>query len=350
MKIKINQLLFLDALNITGKVIRPDGGVLPILGNYLIDVFDKEMHITGSNMETFITKPIPCDASETVSLLIPSERLRGVISYLPNQELIIDILDQVVQITANEGVYTIPYEKSDLYPKLNIGESEKFKANLSVFKDKVTFCCLQSASSPLFGVFIEPIENGLSMTGCNLAALSSVNILMGESIKNSFLIRQSTLNALLDGIADVVLSKNNISFTFEDKTVIKAVLLDMKYPDWKKIIPNNEFIASMDKSRLIGALKRVTQFSEVLTSGVKIELRKNSFTVFAHNNLSEKATETLNAIYEGPDLDISINGKYFVQVLEKVSVDTVEIKFRNDKTAIVLDHNDHIVLLMPIKL
>jgi DNA polymerase-3 subunit beta len=350
MKIKINQSLFLDAMIITGRVIRPDGGVLPILGNYLIDVLAEEILITGSNMETFITKPVVCETSQPGSFLIPSERLRGVVSYLPNQELTIELLEQVVKITANEGIYIIPYENSDLYPKLSMGASEKFRVNLSSLSDKVTFCCLQSATSPFFGVFIEPSENGLSMTGCNLAALSSVSLEIDKVFSESFLIRQSTLNALIDGPADVVLSDSNISFTFDDKTVIKAVLLDMKYPNWRQIVPENPHTAKIDRSRLVVALKRVTQFSEALTSGVKIELRNNNFTLLAHNNLSEKATETVSCIYTGPDLDVSVNGKYFIQVLEKVDGQTVDIKFKDDKTALVINQNGHIILLMPIKL
>lgn len=350
MKVIISQSDLLEALTITGKVIQV-GGPQPILSNYLLNISKDSMLITGSNMETFISKPAKCESDfDAHSLLIPSERFKGVISCLPEQDLRIEIGDKNIEIIANEGKYLIPHDDAVLYPSLSVTSQHRFTANLYEPAGRVLFCCLQVQTSPFFGIIANPSQDGITLTGCNGAVLSSVNVKVDNIPAESFLIRQSTLQALENSDAQIELSQNNISFTFESGTVIKSVLLDMKYPNWGGIIPKNDLSFTVNRAQLIGSLKRVVQFSESLTSAVRLEISSNDLMILADNNLSEKASEGLTIKSSDFSLNIAVNGRLFIQALEKINQDEIEINVKNEKTAMVINQDNHLVLLMPFKL
>ena len=89
----------------------------------------------------------------------------------------------------------------------------------------------------------------------------------------------------------------------------------------------------VDKKTLLGAIKRVSIFSNKATHQVAFNISKESLIVHTEDpESSSRAKEEIIGEYEGDDLIIGYNGEYLKDVISHISSENVIIKSK------VLDH------------
>ena len=368
MKFIVSKTLLAEALNITGKVISTNN-VVPVLGCYLFRMENNSLMITGSNLQTFITKQIPIEGNNFEALIaIPAARLSNLIKELPEQPLqflIEETSDHYnVTITAASGTYLVVADAGKDYPDLKNEKQLSFTmphSNLVIGISKTLFACSTDELRPaMTGVLVSFKEKQVTYTATNAAMLSTFSCDVDVDTDQSFIVPAKVLSILLtlSGSKDIVieLDAKSIVFNVDENTVLKSRLIDEKYPDYQSVIPkDNNQVFTTDKYELISSLKRITQFAEGNNHKVTMEIDKSNCSIKTDNSLGETAFETLKHSYNGEPIAIGIDGKNLLSCLTKKDSEEISMSFSSAKRAMLLreigpevSDETNLMLLMPL--
>jgi DNA polymerase sliding clamp subunit (PCNA homolog) len=159
------------------------------------------------------------------------------------------------------------------------------------------------------------------------------------------------------GDEEIILSigETHLTAKIEEDTIISRTISEV-FPDYESVIPtdnNNTLI--VDKKALLGAIKRVSIFSNKSTHQVAFNISKEQFFITTEDpESSSKAREEIIATYEGGDLIIGYNGEYLKDVINHISGNEVIIKLNTPISATLFtghkNDENKIMLLMPVRI
>ena len=192
--------------------------------------------------------------------------------------------------------------------------------------------------------------------GHRLSRLSTELPLNANNLQGVIIPRKTVieLRKIIDSKQNTVkiqLSKNKIRFIV-DNISLTSKLLDGAFPDYEKVIPNNntkELI--IDNKEFIDAVDRVSTVSSDRTRAIKFELSDKQLIISAENPDQGSAKEHLNVHYTGDKLDIGFNSRYLLDIAKQIS--GAQVKFLlSDKLSptLIFDDDDKqaLYLLMPM--
>ena len=146
-----------------------------------------------------------------------------------------------------------------------------------------------------------------------------------------------------------------MTVTIKQDTIISRTINEV-FPDYESVIPtDNNKVLKIDKNTVLGAIRRVSIFSNKSTHQVAFNISKDSFFIHTEDpESSSRAKEEIVGVYEGEDLIIGYNGEYLKDVINHVFGDEVFIKLNTPISAtLFIGKNEEItktMLLMPVRL
>ena len=115
--------------------------------------------------------------------------------------------------------------------------------------------------------------------------------------------------------------------------------------------------SKINKNDLLGAIKRVSIFSNRSTHQVALNLSSEKCEVTTEDpERSSKAKESVFATYQGEDIRIGYNAEYLKDIVSHVSSEEITIKLGSPVTAALFvssenqENEENTMLLMPIRL
>ena len=132
-------------------------------------------------------------------------------------------------------------------------------------------------------------------------------------------------------------SKNQISFSYEGVYLVSRVVEGV-FPDYKQIIPKEfKTEAIVLKQDLINSLKTSNIFSDKFNQIIiSINPLKKSLTIKTKNSEIGENTNTINAVAEGEEVEISFNYKYIIDCFQSIDADSVVLKFNGPSHPLVI--------------
>src|SRR5690606_39963190 len=110
MKFIVSSSSLLKNINLISGVINSNN-TLPILDNFLFELNNGELKITGSDLETTISTTLAVESSDTAQLAIPSKILADTLKTFPDQPLtFIQKEEDLLEIVSEQGNYQIATE------------------------------------------------------------------------------------------------------------------------------------------------------------------------------------------------------------------------------------------------
>ena len=148
-------------------------------------------------------------------------------------------------------------------------------------------------------------------------------------------------------------SKNQIFFSY-DNIHVTSNLIEGKFPDYKKIIPeqrDNFFLA--DKTLLYNAIRRVSILVDESYNQIKLSILKDKLLISSKNPAMGGAVEEIPIEYSGEDIDIALNYIYLLDCLKEIDTDTIKVDFENAERVLTIrgeNEVDYLNLIMPMKI
>lgn len=373
MKFILSSLKLLKAVQSLAGVIN-SSNTLPILDDFLFNISDNELRITASDLETTMIVTIQPDLVEGAGeVTIPARLLIDILKNLPDIPVSfnIDETTLAIEITTGEGRYKMVGHKSDEFPQVPVlEEASKWEIPADVLAcgfEKTVFATGNDEIRPVMtGVFMEMTNNGLNFVATDAHKLVRYRRLdIKTDVLASFIVPKKPINQLktaLAGKADetvvVEFNKTNASFTMSGFQLV-CRLIDGKYPNYEAVIPKaNPNKLTIDRQLLLSAIRRVAIFSSKATHQIRFKITGQELVLTAEDlDYYNEAKERLTCNYDGSDMEIGFNSRFFQEMLGNLSQTEVLLEMSAPNRAgliIPVDNQnadeDILMLLMPVML
>lgn len=370
MQFQIQQAALLSALNIAGKCINANA-VVPALSNYLFDLNHEKLKITGSNMEIFITTSIDVVSKFTGKIIVPAQRVAGLVKDLPQVELKCELKTKekegfTLTIKAGKGVYNIPCDSGDDYPEMKQDDGIKFQVPASDFtegvKKALTAVDRNCLREELIGVLIQFDKESITFTGCDKFILSTYSYELKTDSVKQYTVPPKVMSFIggmpVDEFITLTLTDKNITIDLNDSTKLQSVLVNSKYPDYKSIIPvKNNKIAKVNREQLIQSLRRVGSFADLAINAINFNITDDGISLTSRNDFEESAFEELPCVLKGDPISIWLKGDQVLPVLLKFSGDDVFLHLSEANNSVLFKADDsgsedkkNLMLVVPVNM
>ena len=370
MRFIVSSSYLLKKLQIIGGVINSNN-TMPILENFLFELSENKLIVSASDLETTIKGVIEVESTDTASIVVPYKILIDTLKTFTEQALTFIINDNnTIDIVSNNGKYTLAYLDSQEFP--TVVEIEN--ANRVTLMGDILATAIQSTFFATGNDDLRPIMNGVFFNFTEealiFAATDAHKLVKYErqDIKSeqpaSFVIPKKPLN-LLKGILSgsetevtIEYNESNAKFSFDQLDYV-CRLIDGTYPNYEAVIPRenpNKLI--VNRTLLLNSTKRISNFASKATHQMRVKITGNSLQIFAEDiEYNNRANETIPCNYEGDDMEIGFNSKFFMEMLSNLSSDDIllEMSYSNRPGILTpadgLDEGEKIyMLVMPTML
>ena len=370
MRFIVSSSYLLKKLQIIGGVINSNN-TMSILENFLFELSENKLTVSASDLETTIKGVIEVESTDTASIVVPYKILIDTLKTFTEQALTFIINDNnTIDIVSNNGKYTLAYLDSQEFP--TVVEIEN--ANRVTLMGDILATAIQSTFFATGNDDLRPIMNGVFFNFTEealiFAATDAHKLVKYErqDIKSeqpaSFVIPKKPLN-LLKGILSgsetevtIEYNESNAKFSFDQLDYV-CRLIDGTYPNYEAVIPRenpNKLI--VNRTLLLNSTKRISNFASKATHQMRVKITGNSLQIFAEDiEYNNRAHETIPCNYEGDDMEIGFNSKFFMEMLSNLSSDDIllEMSYSNRPGILTpadgLDEGEKIyMLVMPTML
>ena len=343
---------------------------IPILANVLLEAKDNSLSLAATDMEIAELQNISCKIEQNGSITTPAHVLHDIVRKLPESSLIeLESSEgKKLEIKTDKISFSLMCLDPKDFPDIHSGEFpdgfEIESEKLAKLIDKTLFSVsTEETRYYLNGIYIHSVKEDndevfrvVATDGHRLSRLSSELPKNASGLEGVIIPRKTVieLRKILDskqGIVNVQKAKNKIKFIIDNIT-ITSKLLDGAFPDYERVIPNNnkkELI--IDTKEFIDAVDRVSTLSSDKTRAIKFELKSPFLEISAENPDQGSAKENLSVHYTGDELEIGFNSRYLLDIAKQIS--GANIKFLlSDKLSptLIFDEDDKqaLYLLMPM--
>ena len=347
----------------------PTRSTLPILGCVLIDAGDEKTILKTTDLEISIQVEIPTSLEKTGSAAIPLKTLLEVTNELPEVRVTIEVDDKnKATITTDLGEYDLMAKQPEEFPKTPEQKSPAVikipGKTLKQIINSTSFAISRDELKPaLTGVLLQissESTTAVSTDGHRLVKQTRGDFRSTDSI-NDFIVPKKFLGYLSSHLGDIdvelLLAEDHLAARVGADLVITRII-DETFPNYESVIPkeNNKKLV-VDKKVLLGAIKRVSIFSNKSTHQVALSLSSEECKITTEDpEKSSKANEKISAQYEGDPIVIGYNAEYLKDVVSHVPCDEVVVELSSSVSAALFsplqseEQVESIMLLMPIRL
>jgi DNA polymerase III subunit beta len=373
MKFIVSSLKLLRSLQALSGVLN-SSNTLPILDDFLFELQESQLKITASDLETTMTVTIvPEMVDGTGNLAIPARLLLDIMKTFPDIPITFDINNDslAIELFAGEGKFRLSGHKSDEFPQLpsmdNVTELKLSSELLVNAFEKTIFATGNDELRPVMsGVLCDMSEDYMTFVATDAHKLVRYRRLDAKiESPASFILPKkpiTQLKNLLSGKEDnpVELSFNqtNAFFRFGNIRMV-CRLIEGKYPNYEAVIPtHNPNKLTIDRQSLLNSIKRVAIFANQSTHQVRFKITGQELQLSAEDlDYSNEAKERLMCNYEGDDMEIGFNSRFFIEMLNNLDQDEIKLEMSAPNRAGILfpvgnenESEDVLMLVMPVML
>ena len=373
MKFSIDRSALLIALQHIHSVVERRN-TIPILSNVLIEAKEDGVYLTSTDMDITVIEKVDLGESEVTQLgttTTSAQMLYDIVRKLPDNikvEFLSEKNDRL-GIKASSSSFALNCLPSEDFPSI---AQEDFKHSFNIdaldlvrLIDKSSFAMsLEETRYYLNGIYLHAIKEDnvekmrtVATDGHRLSRVD-INLPQGaEGIPGVIIPRKTILEIrkILEdhtGNVSLSISETKIKLSFNN-VVLTSKLLDGTFPDYSRVIPeHNDKLVTISNQSISEAVDRVSTVSTDKTRAIKINIKKGSVVISATNPDKGSASEHLDVVYDGDEVEIGFNSKYVLDVARQIKGNEILIKLSDSVSpTLVYDKDDKDVLfvLMPMR-
>lgn len=345
--------------------------VVPILENFLFEINDGKLTITASDLQTSMITELEVEAKENGSIAVPSKILLETLRNLPEQPVTFSIDEDTysIEINSDNGRYKLAGENATDFPKVpNVSDGNDVNISSDVLGNAINNTILATSSDELrpamTGVYLNLSETNTTFVatdGHRLIRYRRVDIASDNGAamiipRKALTLLKSTLPGSNTNV-NVQYNVANAFFKFDGIHMV-CRLIDERFPDYENVIPaGNENEMIIDRTELLGSLKRIAIYANKTTHQVRLKITGSELVISSEDlDFSNEANERLSCDHNGADIEIGFNGKFLIEMLANIDSTQVSMKFSEPNKAGLIfpvdkdDNEDLLMLVMPVML
>lgn len=359
----------LKQLQILGGVVNASN-TLPILDNFLFELNQDRLTITATDLETTMSTSIPVESTSAGNIAVPARLLLDILKTFPEQPLTFTAENSAIEISANNGKYSLAYLEGEDFPKaVYLKDTSKTVIMGDTLANAINSTLFASGNDDLrpvmSGVFFQFTTEGLTFVATDAHKLVKYTRTDIQASATAEFIMPKKALQILKGILQgseediqVEYNETNAQFSFES-TTLSCRLIEGKYPNYEAVIPKeNPNVLTIQRSTLLNSLKRVSIFSNKTTHQIRLKIAGAELNISAEDNdFSNKAEERLGCTYQGDDMQIGFNSRFLIEMLNNMGAEEISLSMSLPNRAGIIAPLDNVaegeqvtMLVMPVML
>ena len=339
---------------------------LPILSNVLFSLSDKNLSITGTDLEVEIVGlTAVSDSEEEGSVTISARKTLDICRSLPE--------GATLKFSSSEGKASIQSGKSKFmlstlpaseFPTVDEGEkSLEFSVSgkdLQKLIESTSFAMAQQDVRYYLNGMLWELTSGQIRTvatdGHRMALADGKCDLALEEPLKAIVPRKGVveLQRLLDDDSvKIVIGANHIRVIGGDYQ-FTSKLVDGAYPDYDRVLPKGgDKVIQADRLELKGAFGRAAILSNEKYRGVRLSISEESLKIVANNPEQEEAQEDMEVNYKGEALEIGFNVSYLLDVFNTLEQRDIKMTLLNSNSSVLIESvsdESALYVVMPMRL
>lgn len=364
MRFTCSQKKLLESINVVQKAVSTRT-TLPALEGILLEAQDGVLKMTATDQSLSIICFVDAMIEDEGAVVIPSRLFGEIVKKLYDADIHITGEEgNVVDIEAGNSRFRLQGFSADEYPDVETMEErdpvEMGQEDLKKIIQKTIFAAAVEETRPILtGALFEIEGKGLTavcLDGYRLGLTRSV--LKKETEQKKVVIPGRALFEISKIIGG---EDNTVNITLGDRKVlfdlgytrIISKLLDGEFINYNQIIPA-EYItrAKVDHQLLYDSMERAALVArEGKNNLIRLGVYEKGLVITATSEIGT-AQEEVPAVFEGKELDIAFNARYFLDALRVIGDTEIMIDFTTQVSPCVLrpvEGDEYVYLLLPVR-
>ncbi len=362
MKLQVTQENLNRALGTVARVANARNP-LPVLANVLIRTSNNRLSIAATNLDIAITQYIGAKISEEGSITVPARLMQDFINSLPAGVIELKLDETQLHITTeqyNSVINGIVADDFPVMPTITDGKSWSVAAPLlKKALQQVVFAASSDESRPvLTGILLHTVGGKLYMAATDSYRLAEKELGPNKDDIN-LLIPATAMQDLLRIIGD---EEGDVQATHDDQQILFRVgdielvarLLEGKYPDYRKLIPQSFGVSAVVKrADFVNVTKVSSLFARESAGSVTVEVDEASGKLSIRSIASQLGENTATATGKiAGSGSITLNSRYLLDALLALTSDEVIFGFNGKLEPTLLRDAANVTyshIVMPLK-
>ncbi|OGK54917.1 DNA polymerase III subunit beta [Candidatus Roizmanbacteria bacterium RIFCSPLOWO2_02_FULL_36_11] len=336
---------------------------VPLLQNGLIQVFDKKIAITTTNLNDFFYTELKNDTNEEKNNVVDIKKIGEYLSLLPSGKIDLEFSDTSLIISMGKTKATFPVIKADDFPKIPTIEGKKHileKKLINDYLSLVIFAAATDESRPILtGIYFQTSDDNLNIVATDGFRLSLVTKKTKETLPKT-IISAKTINDITkllneDQDLEMTISETEKMVKFDLKKMeISSRLIDGDFPPFQKVIPTQhrtKFIVERDE--LLRNIKLSSVFARELSNTIVLDIKKDGLYIKPKSSPGDDSIMYQPIEMEGEEKIIAFNFKFVLEFLSISKAKKIQFEMV-DKNAPGLFRevgNDNFIhVIMPVRI
>ena len=319
---------FLKALGIVGRSI-PTRAQLPILSNILIKATDKELILSGTDLELGIVFTLPVKVEEKGEITVPGKILSEFVGSVHGEKL--EFIQEATQLKIISGKTKATFATSNPedfppFPEVTVFDRRLPYSVIKTAIPRMVFAASTDEARPILtGVRIVATGDTFSLTSTDGYRLSIEKITIPKFSEDFIgIIPAGTLTEVsriatemkVNEVGFTILKdKNQVVFSLPQVRIYSR-LIDGEFPTIEKIIPQGfKTKVILKKDDFLQAVKTTSLFARGSANVVKVVVGKNTITLSANTPQVGGDEEVLEANVQGEETEIAFNYRFLLDLL-----------------------------------
>ncbi|MDT8409037.1 MAG: DNA polymerase III subunit beta [Wenzhouxiangellaceae bacterium] len=339
---------------------------LPVLGNFLLEVDEDSLKVTGSDMEVEMVGVVSADVAQPGSVTVPARKLVDICKALPEgMRIDVQLNGEKLALHAGRSRFTLATLPASEFPSSDAGgDADRLSVSeqqLGWLIDKTSFAMAnQDVRHYLNGLLLE-FRNGMLRavaTDGHRLALAEIPADVDGDGRSLILPRKGVMELARilggeDEPVQIALGNNYLQVTRRGLT-LTSKLIDGRFPDYEAVIPiSQDKGMTLERQDFMRALQRAAILSNEKYRGVRIESIDGALRIVAHNPQQEEATDEVEAEHNYDSLVVGFNVNYLLDGLGAIDGEKVRLSLKSaDSSCLItaVDNDNVRQVVMPLKL
>jgi DNA polymerase-3 subunit beta len=345
---------------------------MPILSTVLLKTSGSAIDLSATDLEIGYQQRMPAEVSKDGSLAISGRKLfeilkesKGEVFSMKEKE------NQWVSMSDGVATFDLACMPADEFPVLaepeGVSMIELEGALVTEMIGKTIYAVtMEEVGFKLSGVFTQKIDQDgktflrmvatdghrLSLIDKRVNGIELLEVGQGVMIPKKAMTELSKFSA--DGGMVHLGFRHNYCVAKRENGMLIIRLLESRFPDYSTVIPKQmAFSIVVNRFTLLDAMRKMLILSDERSRAVRIALENDRMELVSTNPDLGEARETISIKYEGERLEVGFNARYFVDILQSMESEEVDLGFvDNSKPCLLTGNVDEgfLGLIMPMRL
>lgn len=365
MKFRCERDVLADAVGSAGRAATNRSGTLPVLAGVRMEVAGDTLTVTGTDLELTIRLSVEVGGDVDGAAVVPARLVGDIVKALPAGAVEVSLAsdgDGAMSISAGRSEFSVRPLSLDDYPAQAEPAGEAVTLSAETMSDAlrqvVRAASTDDARAVLTGVLLASEDEGVRMVATDSYRLA-VRDLPDSSVLGSgqkVLIPGRALNELQRLMGD----EENLTVRFGEReatfeagsTRLSTRLIEGDFPNYRNLLPSEyPNLLTVSKASMLEAIRRVKILAQDSTP-VRLRLGGDTVQLTAITQDVGEAAETIDASYDGAEMEVAFNPDYLSAGIDAIDADDVTLATMDPMKPAVLrgaGDDEYLYLLMPVR-